>query len=53
MGRLSPFSVTRRYIRFLFGQQRAETMYAPIELPLDTELMLPTTDDSHVGEDTD
>ena len=51
MGRLSPFSVTRRYIRFLF--ERAETMYAPTELPLDTELMLPTTDDDHAGEDVD
>lgn len=48
----SGISVTRRYIRFLF-EQRAETMYAPTELPLDTELMLPTADDSHVGEDVE
>jgi len=47
----SGISVTRRYIRFLF--ERAETVNAPIDLPLDTELMLPTTDDDHTGEDVD
>ena len=58
-------SVTRRYVRFLFESQvypnginqekvpnqEDETMYAPTELVLDTELQLPTTDDSRVGED--
>ena len=55
-------SVTRRHIAFLFGDlsdspktsktpNEETVMYAPTELPLDTELMLPTTDDCHVGDD--
>ena len=60
----SGISVTRRYVRFLFESatladppktskpSNEETvMHAPTELPLDTELMLPTTDDCHVGDD--
>jgi len=50
VGHLSPFSVTARYIRFLFSREET-IVYAPTELPLDTELMLPPTDDDHVGED--
>ena len=46
-------SVTRRYIRFLF--ERAETVNARIEVRElgEGDWALPTTDDSHVGEDTD
>lgn len=45
-------SVTRRHIDFLFTHETEEIMHARTELVLDTELQLPTTDDSHVGEDT-
>ena len=41
--------MTRRHVEFLFGA----VMYAPSELVLDTELQLPQTDDSHVGEDVE
>jgi len=44
-------SVTRRHLEFLFPDEKAAVMYAPIELPLDTELQLPSTDDCHVGDD--
>ena len=46
-------SVTRRYIRFLF--ERAETVNARIEVRElgEGDWVLPATDDSRVGEDTD
>ena len=47
----SGISVTRRYVKFLF--ERDKEMNARTELVLDTELQLPTTDDSHAGEDVD
>jgi hypothetical protein len=46
-------SVTRRYIAFLFPIEKGLGMYAPTELPLDTELQLPPTDDDKVGGDVE
>jgi len=55
VGRLSPFSVTRRYIAYLFSIEKGLDVYARIEVRElgEGDWVLPTTDDDHTGEDTD